>query len=194
MFQGFPGGSADKESACSAGDLGLIPGLGRSPGEGKGYPLQYSGLENSMDCTVHKVTRSRIWLGNFHITSLQTLYLWMCSSVYQPPSSGFSTSVIFFFFLFKCHRHLLCSDFYIQENIFIFMPYWNLQCISDKAVKCDNKNLIMKKKKKPVSYGKYQLGFFGLFRLFLILCFTPNNIYQSCLWMLVISHIYMSPH
>ena len=51
---GFPGGSAGKESACNAGDLGSIPGLERSPGEGKGYPLQYSGLENSMDCTVHR--------------------------------------------------------------------------------------------------------------------------------------------
>ena len=45
----FPGGSAGKESACNAGDLDLIPGLGRSPGVGKGYPLQYSGLENSVD-------------------------------------------------------------------------------------------------------------------------------------------------
>ena len=45
----FPSGSAGKESACSVGELGLSPGLGRSPGEGKGYPLQYSGLENSMD-------------------------------------------------------------------------------------------------------------------------------------------------
>ena len=45
---GFPGGSGGKESACNVGDLGLIPGLGRSPGEGNGYPLQYSGLENSM--------------------------------------------------------------------------------------------------------------------------------------------------
>ena len=48
--QGFPCGSAGKESACNAGDPGLIPGLGRSPGEGKGYSLQYSDLENSMDC------------------------------------------------------------------------------------------------------------------------------------------------
>ena len=56
---GFPGGSADKESACNAGDLGLIPGLGRSPGEGNSYPLQYSGLENSMDSIVHGVTKSR---------------------------------------------------------------------------------------------------------------------------------------
>ena len=46
---GFPCGSAGKESTCNAGDLGSIPELGRSPQEGKGYPLQYSGLENSMD-------------------------------------------------------------------------------------------------------------------------------------------------
>jgi len=46
---GFPCSSVGKESACSVGDLGLIPGLGRFPGEGKGYPLQYSGLENPMD-------------------------------------------------------------------------------------------------------------------------------------------------
>ena len=52
---GFPGGSDSKESSHNAGDLGSIPGLGRSPGEGKGYPLQYSGLENSMDCIVHGV-------------------------------------------------------------------------------------------------------------------------------------------
>ena len=47
--EGFPGGSDSKESACNAGDLGLIPGLGRSPGEGNGNPLQYSGLENSRE-------------------------------------------------------------------------------------------------------------------------------------------------
>ena len=55
---GFPCGSADKETACNAGDLGLVPGLGRSPGDGKGYPLQYSDLEISMDCIVHGVTKS----------------------------------------------------------------------------------------------------------------------------------------
>ena len=49
VFLGFPYGSAGKESTCNVGDLGSVPGLGRSPGEGKGYPLQYSGLENSMD-------------------------------------------------------------------------------------------------------------------------------------------------
>ena len=56
---GFPCVSDGKESACNVRDLGLIPGLGRSPGEGKGYPLQYSGLENSMVCIVHGVTNSQ---------------------------------------------------------------------------------------------------------------------------------------
>ena len=66
---GFPCGSAGKESACNAGDLGLIPGLGRSPGEGNGYPLQYSGLENSTDCIVHGVTKSQTRLSDFHSTN-----------------------------------------------------------------------------------------------------------------------------
>ena len=67
----FSGGSESKESACNAGDLGLIPGLGRSPGEGNGYPLQCSGLENSMDrgaweAAVHGVTKSWTWLRDLH--------------------------------------------------------------------------------------------------------------------------------
>ena len=53
------GGLDSKVSACNVGDLGSIPGLGRSRGEGKGYPLQYSGLENSMDCIVHGVAKSQ---------------------------------------------------------------------------------------------------------------------------------------
>ena len=57
MILAFPFGSAGKESTCNVGDLGSIPGLGRSPGEGKGYPLQYSGLENSMNHIVHGVER-----------------------------------------------------------------------------------------------------------------------------------------
>ena len=59
-------GSSGKESACNAGHLGSIPWFGRAPGEGKGYPLQYSGLENSMDCVAHGVMKSRTWLSNFH--------------------------------------------------------------------------------------------------------------------------------
>ena len=66
----FPYGSAGKESVCSLGDLGSIPGLGRSPGERKGYPLQYSGLENSMNCIVHRVAKSQTQLSNFHSLTL----------------------------------------------------------------------------------------------------------------------------
>ena len=64
--KGFSGGSGGKESSCNVGDLGSIPGLGRSPGEGKGYPLQYFGLENSMDCIVYGVAKSRTQLSKFH--------------------------------------------------------------------------------------------------------------------------------
>ena len=67
VFLGFPCNSAGKESACNEGDLGLIPGLGRSPGEGKGYPLQHSGLENSMDCIVHGVAKHWTQLSHFHL-------------------------------------------------------------------------------------------------------------------------------
>ena len=66
---GFPGGSAGKESTCNAGDLGSIPGWEDSPGEGKGYLLQYSGLENSIDCVVHGVAKSQTQLNDFHFQS-----------------------------------------------------------------------------------------------------------------------------
>ena len=62
----YPCGSAGKEVAGNAGDLGSIPGLGRSLGEGNGYPLQYSGLENSMDCIVRGVAKSLTRLSEFH--------------------------------------------------------------------------------------------------------------------------------
>ena len=63
----FPDSSVGKESACSAGDPGLVPGSGRSAGEGIGYPLQYSGLKNSMDCMVHGVAKSQTRLSDFHL-------------------------------------------------------------------------------------------------------------------------------
>ena len=59
-----------KEATCNVGDLGLILGLGRSPGEGNGYPLQYSGLENSMDCIVHPMAKSRTLLSDFHLRGM----------------------------------------------------------------------------------------------------------------------------
>ena len=70
----FTCGSAGKESACNAEDRGSIPGLGRSPGEGKGYPLRYSGLENSMDCIVNGVTKSQTQLSDFHFHFLSQFY------------------------------------------------------------------------------------------------------------------------
>ena len=79
---GFPCGSAGKESTCNAGDPGLIPGLGRSLGEGKGCPLQYSGLGNSMGCIVHGVAKSQTQLSDFHFTSytffFKNIYLFIC--------------------------------------------------------------------------------------------------------------------
>ena len=66
IWLGFPCGSAGKESTCNEGDLGSIPGLGRSPREVKGCLLQYSGLENSMVYIVHGVSKSRTRLSNFH--------------------------------------------------------------------------------------------------------------------------------
>ena len=79
-FLGFPDSSVGKESACNAGDLGSIPGSGRSPGEGKGYSLQYSGLENSMDCiglcdTVHGLAKSWTRLSDFHSLDFLILFL-----------------------------------------------------------------------------------------------------------------------
>ena len=83
----FPGGSEVKASACNVGDLGLIPGLGRAPGEGSGNPLQYSCLENPMDggawwATVHGVAKSRTQLNDFthsltHATFLSLLLIFL---------------------------------------------------------------------------------------------------------------------
>ena len=74
LYMSFPGGSDDKESFWNVGDLGLIPGLARSPGERNGYSLQYSGLENSMDrgawrATVYGIAKNQTQLGNFHFHS-----------------------------------------------------------------------------------------------------------------------------
>ena len=67
---GFPGGSAGKDSTCNTADLASTPGFGRCPPEGKGCPLQYSGLENSMDCMVHGVTKSQAGLSGVHFNFL----------------------------------------------------------------------------------------------------------------------------
>ena len=71
LLVGFPCDSAGKESSCNVGYLGSTPGLERCPGEGNGYPFQYSGLENSMDYTVHGVAKSQTQLSNFHFQICQ---------------------------------------------------------------------------------------------------------------------------
>ena len=73
-LKGLPLWLSRQVPAYNVGDLGSIPGLGRSPGEGKGYPLQYSGLENLMDCIVHGVAKSQTQLRDFHFTSLQRIF------------------------------------------------------------------------------------------------------------------------
>ena len=72
---GLHRGSANKESTCNVGDLGSIPGLERSPGEGNGYPFQYSDLENSMNCTVHGVAKSWTRLSDFHFHYIYMTYI-----------------------------------------------------------------------------------------------------------------------
>ena len=66
----FPDSSVGKETTCNAGDPSSISGSGRSAGEGKGYPLQYSGLENSMDRIVHRITKSQTQLTSLHLNKL----------------------------------------------------------------------------------------------------------------------------
>ena len=73
---GFPGSSAAKESYCNARDSSSISESGRSPGEGIGYPLHYSGLENSVDCIIHPVPKTQTWLSNFHLQLLLGLWEW----------------------------------------------------------------------------------------------------------------------
>ena len=87
VCMGFPETSVGKETACNAGDPASIPGLGRSPGEGKCYPLQFSGLENSIDCIVHGVAESQTWLSNFHFYNIAVLLYYMDLCVYKSERS-----------------------------------------------------------------------------------------------------------
>ena len=81
---GFPCGPAGKESACNERHLGSIPGSGRFPGEGKGYPLQYSGLENPMDCRVHGVAKSQTRPSDFHSLTLSVCRKFYSTLVENP--------------------------------------------------------------------------------------------------------------
>ena len=108
---GFPCGSAGKESACNAGDLSSIPGLGRSPGEGKGYPLQYSGLENFLDCVVHGVAKNRTQLSDFHFVDVFA-YIHLMVVLQGLPTRGSHK----FSSLGKLLKEELCSFFHVRSE------------------------------------------------------------------------------
>ena len=99
LFLGFPDSSVGKESTCNAGDPNSIPVLGRSPGEGNDYPLQYSGLGNSLDCILHGFTKSRTPLSNFqfhfHISFCKTVVSYRS---FPGGASGQEST-------FQCRRH-----------------------------------------------------------------------------------------
>ena len=140
FYLGFPDSSVGEESAWNAGDPSLIPGLGRSTGEGKAYPLQYSGLEYSMDCIVHGVTKSQTWLSDLHFTmfylliiiieifenwwderySIHSLYF---SIVYQTFIYNFLLKIYFFGVLNECKDELdadICwKEFSINQGMYI---------------------------------------------------------------------------
>ena len=132
VLLGFLCDSADKQSGCNAGDLGSIPGLKRSPGEGKGYPLQYSGLEKSMDCIIHGITKSRTWLSNFHFTNLLT-----SSNRYR-----------------KC---LAKSKW--QPAIFFFnLANWSFKSEIKFKIHLDEGNFLPTNKQNQGSWGSYSSG------------------------------------
>ena len=107
----FPNSSVGKESACSVGDLGSMPGLGRSPGEGKGYRLQYSGLDNSMDCIVHEVAKSWTRLSDLHFFTrhIATGPL-HCFLLPMWPWEGHSAHLVSFFICIKATVIVPTSD------------------------------------------------------------------------------------
>ena len=102
FFQCFPDSSVGKESTYNAGDPSSIPGSGRSARERKGYPLQYSGLENSMNYIVHGVAKSWTQLSDFHFTSLH----WREFGAVKSPVSRNGT---FYYYLFGCVARLVRS-------------------------------------------------------------------------------------
>ena len=130
VFLGFPGGSDSKESSCNAGDLGSIPGLGRSLGEGNGYPLQYSGLENSMDCIsmglqkvghdwatfTHSLMCTQVNMLDDHIC----IYIYLCAS----------ENNIYVYIYIHTHTHT-----YTHINIHVHSPTWQNR---GRLVICDN--------------------------------------------------------
>ena len=119
---------AGKESACNVGDLDLISGLGRYPGEGNGYPLQYSDLENSMDCIVHGVTKSRTQMSEFHFDfhayCKKTRWLWrFWKLVFKPQIRDYE--------LYKLNQVLNLSE---PLLFWVNICGWLCSCFSHKHI------------------------------------------------------------
>ena len=114
---GFPCCSAGKESTCSAEDLGLIPGLGISPGGVKGYTLQYSGLENSMDCIVHGVAKSRTQLSDFHFIWLQSPVDLLVLSLVCSSLISFLLSFFFSLFSVCCVPWTSAEEYKVEKSL-----------------------------------------------------------------------------
>ena len=124
VFWGFPGGSAGKKPTCHVGDMGLIPGLGRSLGEGKGYPLCYSSLENSMHCIVRGVPKGQTGLRNLYFTWIRWPKYWSFS---YSPSSEYSGLISFrndWFDLLAVQRTLKSLSTTIWKHQFFGFCWW----------------------------------------------------------------------
>ena len=120
ICMGFPGGSAGKESACNVGDLGSTPELGRPPGEGNGYPLQYSGLENSMVCTVMGSQSVGHDWGDFHFHASESPRVPKLSELSHVTMKNFAG-----FFLFS---HIL----HLSQALFSVLGFLGLVNIREK--------------------------------------------------------------
>ena len=116
VHSGFLCGSAGKETICNARDLGSISGLGRSPREGKGYPFQYSGLENVMDYTIHGVTKSWTQLNNFHF---HKMFFHLCPFPFLSPMSKFLVHTFFTSWMKFTSRCFILFDAFVDEVFFL---------------------------------------------------------------------------
>ena len=133
---GFPGGSEVKVSARNAGDLGLIPGMGRSPGEGNGNPLQYACLANPMDggawrATVHGVAKSRTRLSDFTFTfKFLLIWTWNCSLysqlLFMPLLSKCGGDTLLKIYYLYNYLYKYLHKYYTITNITITKPFWPL--------------------------------------------------------------------
>ena len=127
VFLGFPCGSAGKESVRNVGDLDSIPRFGRSPGERKVFPLQYSGLENSMEYIVHRITESQTRLSDFHFSFHKNINCDMQAIWVLEPNhtEHFSVSQTWTMFLI------------MQSNAFSFLPHFSeMMCFCQISIYC----------------------------------------------------------